>query len=234
MGATHKYTVFQGGTMDGRNCRSPMGCGIAREGAFIQTWESNRSVRMENVGETDVVNPWLSNGRNNFRSVEEIVCLGRRAGHDRRGKGLRPLVPGNPVSSPFRRRQQRTGRPREGLQRLRVQHLRQRLDLPGHAVAKGRTQSRAGPGPRPLHLPGVLRRRLALLRRRHALRLPPARQPDRGRGAGHRARSRPDQADPLQGDPVSRYVVGRARRCAPCTSSRARSRASAPASPTPR
>jgi hypothetical protein len=50
-----------------------MGCGIAREGALLQTWESNRSVRMENVGETDVVNPWLSNGRNDFRSVEEIV-----------------------------------------------------------------------------------------------------------------------------------------------------------------
>jgi hypothetical protein len=29
---------------------------------------------MENVGETDVVNPWLSNGRNTFRSVEEIVA----------------------------------------------------------------------------------------------------------------------------------------------------------------
>ena len=70
---THKYTIFQGGTMDGRNCRSPMGCGIAREGAIIQTWESNRSVRIENVGNTDIVNPWLSNGRNNFRSVEEIV-----------------------------------------------------------------------------------------------------------------------------------------------------------------
>ena len=74
MGATHKYTVFQSGTMDGRNCRSPMGCGISREGAFLQTWESNRSVRMENVGDADIVNPWLSNGRNNFRSVEEIVC----------------------------------------------------------------------------------------------------------------------------------------------------------------
>ncbi len=72
-GGTHKYTVFQGGMMDGRNCRSPMGCGIAREGAFLQTWESNRSVRLENVGDVDVVNPWLSNGRNNFHSVEEIV-----------------------------------------------------------------------------------------------------------------------------------------------------------------
>ena len=59
--------------MDGRNCRSPMGCGMSREGAFYQTWESNRWVRMENVGQTDVVNPWLSNGRNNFRSVAEIA-----------------------------------------------------------------------------------------------------------------------------------------------------------------
>src|ERR1043166_9935381 len=57
----HHYQVVQGGTMDGRNCRSPMGCGIAREGAYLQTWDSNRSVRMENVGGTDIVNPWLSN-----------------------------------------------------------------------------------------------------------------------------------------------------------------------------
>jgi hypothetical protein len=69
----HKYTVMQAGTMDGRNCRSPMGCGIAREGALLQEWESNRSVRMENIGATDISNPWLSNGRNNFRNVAEIV-----------------------------------------------------------------------------------------------------------------------------------------------------------------
>jgi hypothetical protein len=69
----HKYKVIQAGTMDGRNCRSPMGCGIAREGALLQRWESNRSVRMENVGQTDIVNPWLSNGRNNYRSVAEVV-----------------------------------------------------------------------------------------------------------------------------------------------------------------
>ncbi|MGO9111239.1 MAG: putative Ig domain-containing protein [Thermoguttaceae bacterium] len=69
----HKYTVIQGGTMDGHSCRLPMGCGIAREGAFLQSWESNRSVRMENVGQIDVINPWLSNGRNNFRNVAEIV-----------------------------------------------------------------------------------------------------------------------------------------------------------------
>lgn len=70
----HRYQVVQGGTMDGRNCRSPMGCGIAQEGAYLQTWDSNRSVRMENVGESDVVNPWLSNGRNTFGSVKAIVA----------------------------------------------------------------------------------------------------------------------------------------------------------------
>lgn len=70
---TQKYTVVQRGTMDGRNCRTPMGVGMNSEGAFFQTWESNRSVRMENVGDTDVVNPWLSNGINNFRNVAEIV-----------------------------------------------------------------------------------------------------------------------------------------------------------------
>ena len=70
---TQAYTVLQGGTMDGRNCRTPMGVGMNSEGAFFQTWESNRSVRMENVGESDVVNPWLSNGRNTFRNVAEIV-----------------------------------------------------------------------------------------------------------------------------------------------------------------
>lgn len=64
------YVVVQGGTMDGRNCRSPQGVWQP----FEQTWESNRSVRMENVGKTIVVNPWLSNGRNDFRSLDRIVA----------------------------------------------------------------------------------------------------------------------------------------------------------------
>ena len=66
----HEYVITQGGTMDGTNCRSPVG---VYEG-WRQVWESNRIVRMENVGETDLVNPWLSNGRNNFRTIEEIVA----------------------------------------------------------------------------------------------------------------------------------------------------------------
>ena len=59
--------------MDGANCRSPVGVGMMDGPAIKQTWESNRAVRLENVGETDVVNPWLSNGRNSFRTLGEIV-----------------------------------------------------------------------------------------------------------------------------------------------------------------
>ena len=54
-----KYTVVHGGTMDGTNCRSPMGCGMNREGAIEQTWQSNRAVRMENIGQNDVVDQLL-------------------------------------------------------------------------------------------------------------------------------------------------------------------------------
>jgi len=41
---------------------------------FEQSWESNRSVRMENIGEGDVVNPWLVSGGNDLRSVKAIVA----------------------------------------------------------------------------------------------------------------------------------------------------------------
>jgi hypothetical protein len=64
-----KYLVRQAGTMDGQNCRSPQGVWQP----FQQTWESNRSVRLENVGETDVVNPWLSNGRSDFRNLDALI-----------------------------------------------------------------------------------------------------------------------------------------------------------------
>src|SRR4029079_14676218 len=65
-----EYTIVQGGTMDGRNCRSPQGVWQP----FEQTWESNRSVRMENVSAAAVVNPWISNSRNEFRSLDRIVA----------------------------------------------------------------------------------------------------------------------------------------------------------------
>ena len=70
------YTVVQGGTMDGRNCRSPQGVWQP----FQQTWESNRSVVLENVGLTDVINPWVSNGDNDFRTLEKIVARAIKPG----------------------------------------------------------------------------------------------------------------------------------------------------------
>jgi hypothetical protein len=76
------YAVAQGGTMDGRNCRSPNSAYVP----FQQTWESNRLVRMENVGTTDVINPWLSNGRNDFRNMGEIVAAAVRPGMSDREK----------------------------------------------------------------------------------------------------------------------------------------------------
>jgi hypothetical protein len=66
----HVYTVVQRGSMDGENCRTPHGSWLP----LAQSWESNRAVRLENVGETEVINPWLSSGKNDFRDIEEIVA----------------------------------------------------------------------------------------------------------------------------------------------------------------
>lgn len=81
----HAYRLEQGGTMDGTNCRSPIGGGF---GIYEQSWESNRAVRVENFGTTDVVNPWLSNGRNDFRSMTEIVARAVRPGMSDREKAI--------------------------------------------------------------------------------------------------------------------------------------------------
>jgi hypothetical protein len=80
-----EYTVKQGGTMDGTNCRTPIGGGF---GIWDQTWESNRVVRLENIGTTDVINPWLSNGRNDFRTMKEIVARAVKPGMSDRDKAI--------------------------------------------------------------------------------------------------------------------------------------------------
>jgi hypothetical protein len=82
----HRYVVRQGGTMDGSNCRSPLGVGMMDGPAIEQTWESNRAVRLENVGETNVINPWLANGRNSFRTLDEIVASAVTSGMTDREK----------------------------------------------------------------------------------------------------------------------------------------------------
>jgi hypothetical protein len=83
--ARAEYRVAHGGTMDGTNCSTPIGGAFA---VWDQTWESNRAVRMENVGGTDVVNPWLSNGRNPFRNLREIADSALRPGMTEREKAL--------------------------------------------------------------------------------------------------------------------------------------------------
>jgi hypothetical protein len=82
--AEHAYVVVQGGTVDGRSCRSPVGT----YEAWSRTWESNRAVRLANEGETDVVNPWLSNGRNHYRSIPDIIASAVKPGMTDREKAL--------------------------------------------------------------------------------------------------------------------------------------------------
>jgi hypothetical protein len=84
-GGRREYVVLQGGTMDGDSCRSPVGGGF---GVWEQSWESNRALRLENVGETDVINPWVSNGRNDFRSLREIVAGALKPGMSEREKAI--------------------------------------------------------------------------------------------------------------------------------------------------
>ena len=79
-----QYQVVQGGTMDGKSCRSPQGVWTP----FEQTWESNRSVRMENVGQTEVVNPWLVGPGGDLRSVSAIVARAIDPGMTDREKAM--------------------------------------------------------------------------------------------------------------------------------------------------
>ena len=66
----HTYTVTMGGTLDGVNTRDPVGYS-----PYGQAFEPNHSVRMENVGDTDVVNPWIVvNGKRDWRSIDHILA----------------------------------------------------------------------------------------------------------------------------------------------------------------
>jgi hypothetical protein len=63
------YNITQGGTMDGKMCRTLPGVWKPYE----QTWESNRSVRLENVGTRNVINPWLKIGPIDFFSQQTMA-----------------------------------------------------------------------------------------------------------------------------------------------------------------
>jgi hypothetical protein len=65
----HEFTLYLGGTVDGENSRDP----IVYD-AWKQGFEPMRVVRLENVGDTDVVNPWvLVNGKRNWRTAADIA-----------------------------------------------------------------------------------------------------------------------------------------------------------------
>ncbi len=67
--APFSYTIVQGGTTDGKMCTTLPGVWEPYE----QTWESNRSLRMENVGATKVIHPWLTIGPIDFFSQQTIA-----------------------------------------------------------------------------------------------------------------------------------------------------------------
>ena len=77
-----EYAIEMGGGMDGVSTRSPIGYG-----AWTQAFEPNVSVRIENVGDTDVANPWvIVNGKRNWRTVKDIVAeaiAGRKTDRER-------------------------------------------------------------------------------------------------------------------------------------------------------
>ncbi len=63
------YDIALGGTMDGKMCATLPGVWEPYE----QTWEPNRSIRMENVGAVNVINPWLKIGPIDFFSQQTIA-----------------------------------------------------------------------------------------------------------------------------------------------------------------
>jgi hypothetical protein len=64
------YSLSVAGEVDDRFTREPVGYA-----AYQQGWQLNRFVRLENRGETDVVNPWLSvNGRGRWGTTAEIAA----------------------------------------------------------------------------------------------------------------------------------------------------------------
>jgi hypothetical protein len=67
--AQHEYVIELGGTMDGPSTRDPIGYQ-----AWNQGYEPMRFVRLENIGDSPVVNPWLfTNGRGHWRTVKEMT-----------------------------------------------------------------------------------------------------------------------------------------------------------------
>ena len=67
--APHKHEVVMDAAVDGVMTRMPVGYS-----AYHQGWQPNRFLRLENTGETDVVNPWITvNGKRNWRTLADMA-----------------------------------------------------------------------------------------------------------------------------------------------------------------
>ena len=68
--ARHEYTILFRGTVDGVMTRMPIG-----HIASVQGWQPNRSLKIENIGTTEVHNPWIVvNGRRDWRAPENVLA----------------------------------------------------------------------------------------------------------------------------------------------------------------
>jgi len=66
---SHTYEVRMAGNVDGVVTRMPISYN-----AYYQGWQPNRFMQLENIGDTDVVNPWITvNGKRNWRTLEDIA-----------------------------------------------------------------------------------------------------------------------------------------------------------------
>ena len=71
---THAYEIEFRGAVDGMMTRDPVAYG-----AYVQGWQPNRSLLIENVGQTDVLNPRIVvNGRRNWSTLEDVVAEATR------------------------------------------------------------------------------------------------------------------------------------------------------------
>ena len=71
---THEYRIELRGTVDGVMTRQPIGYA-----AFVQGWQPNRYVRIENIGKTDVRNPRIvAGGRRNWWTVGDVAAEATR------------------------------------------------------------------------------------------------------------------------------------------------------------
>ena len=65
----YTYQIEIKGTVDGVMTRMPISYT-----AYHQGWQPNRFLRLENIGEKDVGNPWITvNGKRNWHTLNDIV-----------------------------------------------------------------------------------------------------------------------------------------------------------------